>query len=241
MKTLQKEFKLMEAVTTIGVQHIIDHVEEKYVEELNKDYFDYANQTIKMLLTHLRANWCKVMMKEHTNRTEDFYQAWVPSTTHIITFGCQLNKQQQKCKNINVIISEEAKTLHFVGQMYKSNYYTEEQMTKYEMQTDFNKTWLHTLQFFTERFSQRKAYRDNCAANSSFDSAAHINNIPTNHSFVSTSSDITTCYLYIESLEESLAAAWEYVAKERTPTPDKPDPVALLRMELGQRKWQWRR
>jgi hypothetical protein len=51
-------------------------------------------------------------------------------TTHIITFGCQLNKQQKKCKNINVIILEEAKTLHFIGQMYKSNYYTKEQMTK---------------------------------------------------------------------------------------------------------------
>jgi hypothetical protein len=58
-------------------------------------------------------NWCKVMMKEHTNATEAFYHVWVPLTTHIITFGHQLNKQQKKCKNINVIISEEAKTLHF--------------------------------------------------------------------------------------------------------------------------------
>jgi hypothetical protein len=37
MKTLQKEFELQEAVTTIGVQHIIDSIEEQYVEELNKD------------------------------------------------------------------------------------------------------------------------------------------------------------------------------------------------------------
>jgi hypothetical protein len=56
MKTLQKEFKLKEAVTTIGVQHIIDSVKEQYAKELNKDYFGYANQTIKMLLTHLRTN-----------------------------------------------------------------------------------------------------------------------------------------------------------------------------------------
>jgi hypothetical protein len=51
-------------------------------------------------------------------------------TTHIITSGRQPNKQQKKCKNINIIISEEAKTLHFVGQMYKSDYYTKEQLTK---------------------------------------------------------------------------------------------------------------
>jgi hypothetical protein len=167
MKTLLKEFELQEAVTTIGVQCIIVSVEEQYVEELNKDYFGYANQIIKMLLTHLRMNWCKVMTKERTNATEAFYQAWVPLTTHIITFGHQLNKQQKKCKNINVIISEEAKTPHFVGQMYKSNYYTKEQMTKYKMQVDINKTWLHTLQFLTKLFPQRKAYRDDRAANSS--------------------------------------------------------------------------
>jgi hypothetical protein len=83
-----------------------------------------------MLLAHLRTNWCKVMMKECTNATGVLYQAWVPSSTHIITFGCQLKKQRNKCKNINIIILEEAKTLHFVGRIDKSNYYTKEQMTK---------------------------------------------------------------------------------------------------------------
>ncbi len=116
--------------------------------------------------------------------------------------------------------------------MYKSNYYTENQMTKYKMKADINKTWLHTLQFFTKLFAQRKAYGDNHAGNSSFDSAAHINDIPTDCSLVSTSSDVTTHDLYIESLEESLAAAWEYVAKECTPTPDKPDPANLLHIEI---------
>jgi uncharacterized membrane protein YgcG len=239
MKTLQKEFELQEAVTTIGVQHIINSVEDQYVEELNKDYFGYANQTIKMLLTHLHTKWCKVMTKECTNASEAFYQAWIPSTTHIITFGCQLNKQQKKCKNINIIISGEAKTLHFVGQMYKSDYYTEEQMTKYKMQADINKTWLHTLQFFTKLFAQCKAYGDDGMANRGFDSTAHINDISTNCSFVSTSSDFTNCDLYIESLEESLAAAREYVVKERAPTLDKPDPADLLRMELDAQRKQF--
>ncbi len=153
-------------------------------------------------------------------------------TTHIITFGRQLDKQQKKFKNINVIILDEANTLRFVGKMYKSIYYIEEQMTKYNMQADINKTWLHTLQFFTKLFAQSKAYGDDCVANSSFDIAAHINDMPTNCSLVSTSSDFTTCNLYIESLKESLAAAREYVAKERAHTPDKPDPADLLRAEL---------
>jgi hypothetical protein len=69
MTTLQKEFELQEAVTTIGVQCIINSVEEQYVKEINKDCFGYANQTIKMLLIQLRINWCKVMTKKHTGAT----------------------------------------------------------------------------------------------------------------------------------------------------------------------------
>jgi hypothetical protein len=149
------------------------------------------------------------MTKERTNAMEAFYQARVPMTTHIITFDHQLNKQQQECKTINVIILEKAKMLLFFGQMYKSNYYIEEQMIKYKKRMDANKTWVHTLQYFTTLIAQRKAYKDNWAANSKFNSAAHINNTPTNCSVVSTTSDITTRNLCIKSLKESLMAARE--------------------------------
>jgi len=65
---------------------------------------------------------------------------------------------RKKGKTINVIISDEAKTLHFVGQMYKSDYFTEEKMTKYEILLDSNKVWDKTLAHFMELFSLRKAY-----------------------------------------------------------------------------------
>ncbi len=76
-------------------------------------------------------------------------------------------------------------------------------------------------------------------ANSVFNSAVHINNIPTNCTLVFTSSDITTRDLYIESLEGLLAAAREYVTKERAPTPDKPDLADLLCMELDAKRKQF--
>jgi hypothetical protein len=116
-KNLHKAFDLQEAVTNISVQSIIDCVEEQYAKELNEDYFGYANQMIKFLLAHLYTNWCKVMTKERTDATEVFYHTWVPSSTHVITFSCQLTKLQKKCCLINVIISDKAKALHFVGQM----------------------------------------------------------------------------------------------------------------------------
>jgi hypothetical protein len=64
-------------------------------------------------------------------------------------------------------------------------------------------------------------------------------NIPTNCSLVFTSSDITTPNLYIKSLEESLVAVREYVAKDPTPTPDKLDPAAILHMELDAQRKQF--
>ncbi len=111
-KDLQKAFDLQEAITNTGVQCIIDSVEEKYVKELNEDYFGYANQTIKSLLEHLCTNWCTMMTKECMDATKAFYHTWVPSSTHVITFGCQLTKLQKKCRTINVIISTRPK--HFI-------------------------------------------------------------------------------------------------------------------------------
>jgi hypothetical protein len=73
MKNLQKVFNHQEVITNIGVQRIIDNVEEQYVKELNEDYFGYDNQTIKSLLEHLHTNWCKVMTKECTDATKAFY------------------------------------------------------------------------------------------------------------------------------------------------------------------------
>ncbi len=186
-------------------------------------------------------------MKECTDAIKAFYHAWVPNTMHIITFGRQLTKLQKKCKTINVIISEEAKTLHFVGQMYKSDYFTEEQMTKYEMLADKDKTLALTLQHFTQLYAQQKAYGDNHAANNGFNSMANIYNVPSDQRIASTApSKITTRDIYIESLEELLTAACEYVTKvPNTPiapvsnTPIAPDPMVMLHTELNAQRKQF--
>jgi hypothetical protein len=143
----------------------------------------------------------------------------------------------------HVIISDEAKTLHFVGQMYKSDYFTEEQMTKYEILSDANKVWDKTLTHFTELFSLRKAYSDDKAANSGFENAAHVRDHSSARSVTTanTESDFTRD-LYIESLEESLAAARERFASDTTTsTPTLPqafDPIALLQTELAEQRKQ---
>ena len=53
-KKLQKGiFDLQEAVTNMGVQHI---VRKQCIKELNKEYFGFAKNTIKSVLRHLQTN-----------------------------------------------------------------------------------------------------------------------------------------------------------------------------------------
>ena len=234
-KNLQTAFDLQEVVTNIGVKRVINSVEEQYVEELNEDYFGYANQTIKSVLTLLRTKWCKVMTKEQMDMTDAFYHTWVPSTTHVITFGCQLTKLQTKCRTINDIISDEAKTLHFIEQMYKSNYFTEEQMTQFEMHSDADKLWTPTLDHFSLLYANHKAYGDDHASSSGFESVATMYNVPSGCTIATTTSsgDTASRDLYIESLEESLDIAREYVAKiPGTNSSATPTEIEQMRVEM---------
>jgi hypothetical protein len=111
-------------------------------------------------------------------------------------------------------------------------------MTKYEILLDTNKVWDKTLAHFMDLFSLRKTYGNNKAANSGFHSAAHVRDHSSAHSITTanTKSDFT-CNLYIKSLEESLAAAWEYCASDattRTPASRAFDPLTRLQTKLAE-------
>jgi hypothetical protein len=80
-----------------------------------------------------------------------------------------------------------------------------------------------TLTHFTDLYALCKAYGDDRAANSGFESAAHVRENSLDNSIITTESNLTR-NLYIESLEESLAAAGKYVAKDMA-APAAPPPA----------------
>jgi hypothetical protein len=119
--------------------------------------------------------------------------------------------------------------------MYKSDYFTEEQMTKYEILADPDKVWEKILTHLTDLYALRKAYGNDKAANSGFESAARVRENSSGHSIITTESNLT-CNLYIESLEESLAMAHEYVAKDTAACAAPPpanEQLTLLRNNLN--------
>ncbi len=115
-------------------------------------------------------------------------------------------------------------------------------MTEYEILSDENKVWDKTLAHFMDLFSLHKAYGNNKAANSRFESAAHVHDHSSAHSVITanTESDFTRD-LYIESLEESLAAAGEHCATDAatlSPVPPVFNPLTLLQTELAEQRKQ---
>lgn len=239
----KKAFAIQEAVREIGVERIVASVEEQYIEEQSVEYFGYANETIKSLLKHLRDTWCKVLTKEKSNARTAFYQPW-PESHHIITFGRYLDKQQKLCKNIGIPISDTDKVLYFVEQMYARGEFKEEEMTIYERKTDPDKDWHSTLTYFTELFERKKAYREDRASHTGFESAAHISDtksvasgaLPPHRAssmrstgsvaqpstaLPATDDDWIQYNNYVEELEDTVADAKEYAASISTTQNDK--------------------
>ncbi len=105
------------------------------------------------------------------------------------------------------------------------------------MRLDTNKAWGPTLNHFSKLFAQHKANSDDRAANSGFESATAMYNVPSNHPIATTKSsgDFTSRDLYIESLKESLALACNYMTNASTmapaPTPVV-DPMATLHLDM---------
>jgi hypothetical protein len=56
----------------------------------------------------------------------------------------------------------------------QSDYFTKEQMTKYEVLADSDKVWEKTLTHFTDLYTLCKAYGNDRVAISGFKSAAHV-------------------------------------------------------------------
>jgi hypothetical protein len=100
----------------------------------------------------------------------------------------------------------------------------------------------NTLTHFMDLYALRKAYGNNRAANSGFESAAHIQENSLGHSVITTESSLTR-NLYIESLEESLAVAQEYVTKDmaaQAAPPPANEQLTLLCNDLNAQRKQFK-
>ena len=84
-----------------------------------------------------------------------------------------MDKHQKLSMSIGTPISETENILQLVFQIYVSDYFTEEKMTKYECQPNTKKeNWYETLKHFTDLYTLRKEYSEDRAGKSGSESAA---------------------------------------------------------------------
>ncbi len=109
---------------------------------------------------------------------------------------------------------------------------------------DADKEWDPTLNHFSKHFAQCKAYGNIHAANSGFESAATMFNVPSDCTFATSKSngEFTARDLYIESLKESLALARDYMTNTPSmapaPTPVV-DPMTTLCLDMDAQRKQF--
>ena len=97
---------------------IVAAVNAQYVEELEKDYVGYKNQTIKIMVTHLHM-WYVINTNEKL-ATKSHFLAPRSDTpeSHVTTCARKLDRRQVKCKDHGFTVTNDDKVDHFVAQMY---------------------------------------------------------------------------------------------------------------------------
>eukprot|EP00804_Cyclotella_cryptica_P003482 CCRYP_002119-RA/>CCRYP_002119-RA protein AED:0.57 eAED:0.69 QI:0/0/0/1/0/0/2/0/244 len=94
-------------------------IDPTYVEELEDNHVGYSGQTIKMIVQHLRTEWCIVTTLKKKEAAQAFHVQW-DFTSHITKFACELDKQEKLCRDISVPAAEATKIQHYVESMYAS-------------------------------------------------------------------------------------------------------------------------
>ena len=81
---------------------IIKNVEDKYTNELKKEYIGYETKTTKTLLSHIKHEWVKSTTHEGTKALATYHTPWY-QVTNITTYERALTKAQGKCVDLGMV------------------------------------------------------------------------------------------------------------------------------------------
>ena len=243
-----REHNMMNEADDILVQHVVDSVNEQYIDELKKDYVGYSDQTCKTILSHIKSKWCKITTREKTKALAVFRQPW-DRVTNITSYERALDKGQEKCVDMGIPAPDAEKVQIYTEQMYLSEIFTEKEMVEWEEKTDATKTWANAKTYFGALYSTRQSYEsDMKARGAGFESANSLSDrtrVSSGNSIGGATTGTTGASTsrsssnklrpdewveYSYSLEDSLAKAKEYAAAiSARATTDKA--VLLLKQE----------
>ena len=121
MQEKQKEkwsdYLYQRVLNKIGGKIIISVVPDQYVKPIYKQYIGYNSVTILDFFTQLQT-WYLISNRDKLKMMEYFHTPWIENPdAHASTYAAQLDERQLECVDFDVVISDAAKTMHFVDQM----------------------------------------------------------------------------------------------------------------------------
>ena len=120
-KILWRKYGLQEAINRVGFETIVKAIDVQYVAQLHKEYLGFSGVTIFQMLNHL-CTWYNITNAHQLAIKIHFVALWGETPdTHANTYAWQLDKRQAKCADLKVVITDDNKTLHFIGQMYAAD------------------------------------------------------------------------------------------------------------------------
>lgn len=177
-KILWREYFLQQAVDAVGVTTITKAVDEQYVAALKQDYVGFTGVTITQMLAHLRT-WYKITSGQKLAIKARFQAPWNETPdAHVTTYARQLDRRQAECLELDVVITDDDKILHFVGQMIDSDVFDRKFTDDWE--DDAAVGWRATTQHFADEFDKIGRARARAAerAGGDYSSAAALTQPP---------------------------------------------------------------
>ena len=97
--------------------------------------------------------WLVISNRDTLKIREYFHAPWTDTpNVYASTYAAQLDDRQLECVDFEVVISDAAKTIFFVGQMEKSGLFDSKFIDDYDDEAD--KSWITTGTIFVKKYDR---------------------------------------------------------------------------------------
>ena len=213
MQEKQKEkwsdYLYQRILNKIGGEIIISVLPDHYVKLIYKQYIGYNGVTILDFFTQLQT-WYVISNGDKLKMIEYFHAPWTETPdAHASTYAAQINEHQLECVDFDVVISDAAKTIHFVGQMGKSEIFEPKFIDDYDDEVD--KSWATTTNRFVKQYDRKTRRVRREADSKDYESMAAVRGLCQRNGKPSTAPAAATATEYIAALEEKAALQDEHI------------------------------
>ena len=108
---------------------ILKVIKEPYLEALKEEYIGYGSRTLFEMISHLHTKISKIMNKDKIQLKKEVFIKWEQPQVLSGHFK-QIEKARKQLEKWSVNMSNDDIVIHMVNQVYKSDWFSKDTMTK---------------------------------------------------------------------------------------------------------------